>query len=288
MSTLSDHLPPITKVIDDDEHLELLVKTLRDITYFNITLPLINGDKQVSKEQQSLLLIQKAIECSVKNTEQVSQHEITSENAYAYCIAVTELCRLGRTAPVAPAQLITDTIRQLLIKKIHNENVIIWNQIAKAILQVDCKSTKEKLSWVTRILDTLIVIGGNNNSSNAENEEENIAAVLTEGLAHGLRQVFLCMWWVVSTTKDQHLVRESEALLPDIRYIFSHIMYLGNAYPQEQQQVTTYYSHFLFFPICSSSSNSSDDIQLIVSNPSIFMLCFVIDGQANFKTKHTR
>ena len=247
MSTLSDHLPHITKVTDDDEHSGLLVKTLRDITYFNITLPLINGDKQVPKEQQSLSLIQKAIECSVKNSEQVNQHKITYENAYAHCIAVTELCRLGRTAPVAPPQLITDTIRQLLVKKIHNENEIIWNQIAKAILQVDCKSTKEKLSWVTRILDTLIVIGGNNNSSSAENEEESTVTFLVEGLAYGLRQVFLYMWWVLSTTIDQHLVRESEALLPDIRYMFSHIMYLGNAYPQEQQQVTIYYSHLHFF-----------------------------------------
>ncbi|KAG2222843.1 hypothetical protein INT45_000458 [Circinella minor] len=236
-STLSDHLPPITKVIDDDEHLELLVKTLRDITYFNITLPLLNGDKQVPKEQQSLLLIQKAVECSVKNSEQVKQHEITSENAYAHCITVTELCRLGRTGTVAPAQLITDTIRQLLIKKIHNKNETIWNQIAKAILQVDGTSTKEKLTWVTRILDTLIVIAGNNNSSDTENGEENTAAILIEGLAHGLRQVFLRMWWTSPTTEDQCLIRETEALLPDIRYMFSHIMYLGNAYPQEQQQM---------------------------------------------------
>ncbi|KAI9244031.1 hypothetical protein BDA99DRAFT_544199 [Phascolomyces articulosus] len=228
LTTLSDHLPPIIKVIDD-EHIELLVNTLRDITYFNITLPLLHGkdSSQISN------LIQKAIECSVKDSEQIYQQDIIPETANAHCIAIFELCRLRRTTTVTPIQLIIDTIRRLLIKKIYDDTT--WYHIANAVLQIDCESTKQKLAWVTRILDTLIVIGSR---KNPDGEDENPTTLLVQGLANGLRHVLLLMWWNSGriSLKDNK-AKDLETTLPDTRYMFAHIMYLSNQHPQEQQQI---------------------------------------------------
>ncbi|KAI9496661.1 hypothetical protein BDB00DRAFT_102267 [Zychaea mexicana] len=225
VSTLSEHLPPISETIAD-EHKELLVKTLRDIVYFNIAVPLLNG-KQVKSPVSKL--VQKVIECSVIDNSQISEQELTTETAYAQCAAVTELCRLRRTT--APVQLITTTVRQLLLKSIHDKAA--WDQLGKAILQVDCDSTKQKLAWVTRILDTLIVIGS------GKEPEENKAEVLLKGLADGLRHVLSLFWWLSDSgaSIDRTRNEPDAAVLPDTGYMFAHIMYLSNGYSQEQQQM---------------------------------------------------
>lgn len=221
--------------------MEMLIRTIRDMTYFNFTMPLITKDTGRYLGLGIEKLVYKAIDCSVLESEKLGQ--LTKQDAYIYTTAMAEMCRLKRTTRAT--QWITDVMRQLIVQKVDDSRT--WNQVTRAMLQTECKSNEERIAWMVRMLDILIVIASDRS---LESKTETIRQCVT----CALRYTAMALWWwsnlktqASSAAEDgfNRLVTSWES-----GYMLADIVARGDAHHAGQQQVCPSSPIQCILPIC--------------------------------------
>lgn len=215
--------------------MEMLIRTIHDMTYFNFTMPLITKDTGRYLGLDIEKLVCKAVDCSVLESEKLGQ--LTKQDAYIYTTAMAEMCRLKRTTRAT--QWITDVMRQLVVQKVDDSRT--WNQVTRAMLQTECKSDEEYIAWMVRMLDILIVIASDRS---LESKTETIRQCVT----CALRYTAMALWWW-SNLKTQAISAQNEfnrlVTSWETGYMLADIVARGEAHHAGQQQVCL---HHPFLP----------------------------------------
>lgn len=176
------------------------------MVYYNITVPQLRNLTDID-------VLRNAVDCSLVKNEQLS-----TDSTFANAVVIAEMYRLGRSA--APTW-ITDTIRNAAANIVDDQGT--WNELAFAILASDCQDDRQKLQWVIRLLDILIVIGSDKSTGDCK-------TLFANATQNGLRLILSMLWW--GQAEGQDFLR-----VPETEYMLSFALEVGNHYPTEQQQV---------------------------------------------------
>ncbi|KAF7724710.1 hypothetical protein EC973_000818 [Apophysomyces ossiformis] len=227
LSTLSNHLRRSGAV---DESKVSLISSLQSMTMYNVTLPLL-GRADLQYQENYAIVVRKAVECGINEMGQLNENMQTwlkPETAYGQVVAVTEVCRLGRTDMVP--KYLTEVMTQLLRAGV--EDTMTWGVLAEAI-KYHARTVHDRFGWVVRLLDVLIVIG----SLGLEQGE----IMLQHGITLALRRMLTVLWWSDwMNSEEAHSPKLKKMIavdLADTDYMLAHVIYLANDYPQPQQQI---------------------------------------------------
>ncbi|KAI7865788.1 hypothetical protein BDF14DRAFT_970185 [Spinellus fusiger] len=232
LTSLENYLPSPNTPLDEDK--ASFVESLRSMVLYNVTLPLIERvdvhpqeEKEAPTEQQKVLCM--AVECSVLEIDQLLQKVelkewLTPSTAYKKTVAVMKLCSLNRTDRAI--KWITEMSTQLLILGVGEAK--IWQVIAEAI-QVNAQKPQERITWIVRLLDVLIVIGSL--------RLPNCLICLQIGIGKGLRCVLSTVWQTQCSVEMTKEDCDVEVALADASYLLTHVIDEAKEYSQQQQQM---------------------------------------------------
>ncbi|KAL0087967.1 hypothetical protein J3Q64DRAFT_1735427 [Phycomyces blakesleeanus] len=226
LDTIKNHLPLHLEVFDEKK--TSLVENLRSVVMYNVTLPLLERS-DIEKHDGLVNVLQASIACSILDINQLTQANaledwLTVETAYGKTIGIMEICNLKRTNTAV--KRITETCTRLLILGV--SHAMTWDVLAETIRK-NSQSDEERLTWVVRFLDILIVIGSL--------RLPNCCNSLMAGISYGLRAILEKMWKTECNLDINTRACDLPIILGDTGHLLTFVINDSNKHKQGQQQI---------------------------------------------------
>ncbi|CAO3580472.1 unnamed protein product [Absidia cylindrospora] len=254
LSTIKDHLP--TSTTDIVEAKATYIGSLQDIIRYNITYRLLDD------AEADLHIVCLAVDTSIKEMDEllrgveVKDYIACKSTAYVKTKAILEICRLQRTQlPIT--RIITDLMTHLLL--LFGESTAsldatqCWTILCESIIQTNTKSlftatgVSDRLAWVVRFLDVLIVVMGTKKQVSVHAIVNGIETLLWDALA---------ALWSQSLNIENRLPQG--IALADTGYLMAHSITMANGQDWQRQIVKR-----VLKLINLLSSNDDDDAHVI-------------------------
>lgn len=235
MSILADHLPSSTDTVDENK--AKFVSSIRSTIMQSMTLytfdHVTSFADDMRHESNYEMVVRKSVECSVTDISELFRTgrledwlDVSDQTVFARVAALSEFYRLHFSKKQLLTKYVSATMVQLIKKNYPDKYAKeIWRVIGD-LIQQDCRSDKDELAWMIRLLDAYVVyIGALPEMGDVEVDD--LSTAMKVSLSTILEALQAC-----TTVESCNGIKQYE-----IGYALGNFVTVDSGYKVEQEQV---------------------------------------------------